>query len=51
MSTDTIIFASKQLEKFKPIDDYKELLNLYIIFLGGVPKQGISKRSPGLHSA
>jgi len=52
ISTDMIIFASKQLEEFQPRDDYKELLNLCIIFLGGVPKKGLSFRSPGgLHRA
>lgn len=34
ISTDMIIFASKQLDEFQPRDDYKELLNLCIIFLG-----------------
>jgi len=52
ISTDMIIFASKQLEDFQPRDDYKELFNLCIIFLGGVPKKGLSFRSPGgLHRA
>jgi len=52
ISTETITFASKQLEEFQPRDDYKELLNLCIIFLRGVPKKGIYFRSPGgLHRA
>jgi len=35
ISTDTIIFASKQLEEFQPRDDHKELLNLYVLFTWG----------------
>ena len=47
-----IIFSSKQLEEFQPRNDYKELLNLCIIFLLGVPKKGLSFRFPGgLHRA
>jgi hypothetical protein len=47
-----ISFAQKQLKQFQPRDDYKELLNLTIIFLGGTPEKGISVRTPaGLHRA
>lgn len=47
-----ISFAKNQLEEFQPRDDYKELLNLAIIFLGGVPEKGISFRAPaGIHRA
>ena len=46
------MFAEKQLKDCQPRDDYKELLNLTIIFLGGVPNKGISFRAPaGLHRA
>ena len=31
---DTITFAKKQLEEHQPRDDYKELLELTIIFVG-----------------
>ncbi|GBP79307.1 hypothetical protein EVAR_55365_1 [Eumeta japonica] len=48
----TISFAKKQLNDYQPRDDYKELLTLTIIFLGGVPNKGISFRAPaGLHRA
>ncbi|GBP51846.1 hypothetical protein EVAR_88551_1 [Eumeta japonica] len=42
----TISFAKKQLNDYQPRDDYKELLTLTIIFLGGVPNKGISFRAP-----
>lgn len=52
VSTDVISFAQRQLNQYQPRDDYKELLNLTIIFLGGVPEKGISFRVPaGLHRA
>jgi len=45
-------FAENQLEKFQPRADYRELLELTIVFLGGVPRKGISFKSPaGLHRA
>lgn len=48
----TISFAEKQLSDSQPRDDYKELLNLTIIFLGGVPNKGITFRAPAcLHRA
>ena len=34
---DVIMFAFGQREKFQPRDDYCELLQLVIIFLGGTP--------------
>lgn len=47
-----IAFAENQLENFQPRDDYRELLELIIVFLGGVPRKGISFKSPaGLHRA
>jgi len=49
---DTILFAKEQLKKYQPRDDYKELLELSIIALGGVPERGIRFRLPGaLHRA
>ena len=33
--------------KKHPRDDYRELLELTMIFLGGIPKKGISFRIPG----
>jgi len=33
-----ISFAENQLENFQPRDDYRELLELTIVFLGGVPE-------------
>lgn len=47
-----IAFAQDQLNKFQPRDDYKELLDLTIVYLGGVPSKGISFKAPaGLHRA
>jgi hypothetical protein len=52
VASSTIVFAENQLKDFQPRDDYKELLQLTIIFLGGVPSKGISFRAPaGLHRA
>jgi len=52
ISVDMISFAKEQLLEFQPRDDYKELLDLSIIFLGGVPVKGVSFKSPaGLHRA
>jgi hypothetical protein len=45
---DSIIeFARHQREQSLPRDDYKELLELSIIFLGGTPSNGIQFRYPG----
>jgi hypothetical protein len=47
-----IEFAAAQLEIFQPRDDYRELLELTIIFLGGVPRRGIHFMYPGaIHRA
>jgi hypothetical protein len=52
ITTEMINFSQNQLTKFQPRDDYKELLNLAIIFLGGILERGISFRTPGgLHRA
>src|SRR6218665_322089 len=49
---DVITFAIGQLEKFQPRDDYCELLELAVIFLGGTPPRGIRFRYPGaIHRA
>lgn len=50
---DVIIkFAKEHLQQFQPRDDYRELLELTIIILGGVPKRGVRFMVPGaLHHA
>lgn len=45
--SDTISFTLKQLEKFQPRYEFKELLNLSIIFSGRVSKKRISFRATG----
>ena len=45
-------FAQSQLVQFQPRDDYRELPDLTITFLGGVPVKGMSFKAPaGLHRA
>lgn len=52
VADEMIAFAQNQLTTFQPRDDYRELLELVIIFLGGMPAQGISFKQPaGLHRA
>ncbi|GBP22025.1 hypothetical protein EVAR_18666_1 [Eumeta japonica] len=47
-----ISFAQNQLNQYQPRDDYKELLDLTIIYLGGVPeKRTLLRMPPGLHRA
>lgn len=47
-----ISFAKKQQQVHQPRDDYRELLNLTTIFLGGIPEKGVSFRRPaGVHRA
>ena len=49
---DTIKFAVQQLVSFQPRDDYKELLELAIVFLGSDPPRGIFFMAPGaIHHA
>jgi len=49
---DVIKFSVALLETFQPRDDYFELLELTIIFLGGTPTHGIHFRFPGaIHRA
>lgn len=40
-------FCVSQLKKYQPRDDYKELLELTIIFLGQIPPNGIFFKVPG----
>ena len=48
----TLEFALEKLKKCQPRDDYRELLELTIIFLGGTPARGIHIQAPGaLHRA
>ena len=52
VANEIIAFAENQLQQFQPRDDYRELLELTIMFLGGVPSQGCSFKAPaGLHRA
>lgn len=46
---DVITFAMAQLTEFQPRNDYLELLELTIIFLGAIPPSGIHFRHPGAH--
>ena len=40
-------FALLQLQENHPKEDYRELLDITVIFLGGVPPRGMSFRVPG----
>jgi hypothetical protein len=40
-------FAAAQLACQQPRDDYREVLQLTVIYLGGIPARGISFRAPG----
>ncbi|CAI9737728.1 Hypothetical predicted protein [Octopus vulgaris] len=44
-----IQFAQVQFDEQQPRDDYKELLELMLIFLGSIPKSGISFEAPGAY--
>src|SRR5688572_28980074 len=44
---DVITFALQQLSTENHRYDYKELLELTVIFLGGIPPKGINFRYPG----
>jgi len=47
-----IAFACSQLMNSHPRDDYRELLELAIVFLGGVPPRGVHFSAPGaMHHA
>lgn len=52
VAQDMISFAQNQLNQYQPRDDYKELLNLTIIYLGGVSEnQALFRMPAGLHRA
>lgn len=46
---DTINFAKTQLDKHQPRHDYRELLELTIIFVGGSPQADIKFKKPGAY--
>jgi hypothetical protein len=49
---DILEFAQMQLETKQPRDDYREFLELSIIFIGGLPTRGIHFQVPGaMHHA
>ncbi|KAG0725627.1 hypothetical protein GWK47_038257 [Chionoecetes opilio] len=49
-SRDNLIAGLKlHLSQFQPRDDYRELLELSVIVLGGMPARGIRFRWPGAH--
>lgn len=47
LAEDTKQFAMQNVQEHHPREDYRELLELTIIFLGGLPPRGISFRVPG----
>ena len=52
VKADIIEFANKQLEEKHPRDDYKEFLELVLIFLGEIPGRGVRFMTPGaMHHA
>lgn len=52
MKDEIINFAKKQLTEYQPRDDYKELLQLSIVFLGGELENGVPFKKPaGPHRA
>lgn len=52
VSSDVMVFVANQLELPQQRDDYRELLELTLMFLGGVPPRGVSFRKPGaIHRA
>jgi hypothetical protein len=51
-SENIITFCKSQLKEFHPREDYRELLELTIVYLGGTLEKNISFRRPGaLHRA
>jgi len=45
-------FALKNLQERQPGDDYREFLELSVIFLGGTPARGVCFQPPGaMHHA
>ena len=52
LTAEVISFSISQLQQTQPRDDYRELLELVILFLGGVPPHGVHIIKPGaLHRA
>jgi len=49
VADDVIIFCTDDLNLNLPRDDYKEFLELVIIFLGGIPPKGIHFKRPGAY--
>lgn len=47
IADDVIVYCKNALNQYLPRDDYKEFLELVIIFLGGVPPKGINFKRPG----
>jgi hypothetical protein len=49
---EVLAFALQKLEESQPRNDYRELLSLTVVFLGGTPPGGVRFRAPaGLHRA
>lgn len=52
ISADLLLFCMQQLEISQPRDDYKELLELSVIVLGGMPNLQVKFKRPGpIHHA
>ena len=52
VSTDVKDFVINQLQLAYQRDDYRELLELTLLFMGGVPQRGLFFRKPGaIHRA
>lgn len=52
IQAEIIAFAAEHLQEKQPRDDYRELLELTIIFLGGTPSRGVHFLAPGaIHHA
>lgn len=49
VSTEVLLFAEKKIREELPRNDYKEFLELIIIFLGGKPPNGTNFRQPGAY--
>ena len=47
VADEMIYFATGQIKQFQPQNDYKEFLELTIVFLGGVTSCGVLFRPPG----
>ena len=49
ISDEVIMFCKEKLQSTQHRDDYRELLNLTIVVLGGVPPGGIRMSKPGAY--